>query len=745
MSGFSRRDFLTALGLSTGGLVLTGSVTWAADEAPRALAPNVFVHIAEDGLVTIVCHRTEMGQGVRSTLPALIADELGADVSKIRVVQGDGDEKFGDQNTDGSSSVRKRYQDLRVAGATARVLLSTVAAKKWGVDVSTLTTEDGFILHPPTKKKAPFAEFVLEAAKLKPGKEPPKLKDRSQHKHIGTKNFTLLDGPDIVTGKAIFGSDVKLPGLLVAVVLHPPVAGGEIKHFDASAALKVPGVRQVIEIPAPSRPYKFKSLGGLAVVADNTWAAMRGRNALVVTWDSGDNHVYESNAYRAEQLKTVREPGVVVREVGKTDEALKSAARRIEAEYFMPHLAHAPMEPPTATAWFKEKEGTCEVWASTQNPQSAREEVADEVGLSKDKVTIHVTLVGGAFGRKSKADYVREAALVSKKAGAPIRLQWTREDDIQHDYFHTTNVQRLEAGLDADNKIVAWKHSTTFPPIAATFLHIITHGDVGKEVDQGLRDFPLTIPNVRVENGGSKAYTRIGWMRSVNNIHSSFGISSFIDELAVARKMDPKDNLLEILGPPRHVTTRELGAEPANYGQPLTDYPIDTGRMRACIERVCELSKWNERAKDSERGYGLAFHRSFQCSTAVVVAVKKKPDGKVKVDEVWLVADAGLVVNLERAHSQMEGAVLFGMSLALYSQITFKDGIAQQSNFHDYRLTRMPDAPRKIHVEMLQNEEKPGGIGEPGLPPVAPAIFNAVFALTGKRVRQSPLSREGIV
>lgn len=739
---WSRRAFLSALGLSTGGLLIaSGGTAWAAGTR-RALTPNVFVHLAPDGTVTIVCHRTEMGQGVRSTLPALIADELGAEVGRVRIVQGDGDAKYGDQNTDGSSSVRLRYQDLRVAGATARVMLETVAAKRLGVPATELVTQGGFVTHPPSQRRLPFSDLVSDAASLE-RPAAPTLKPRSQHQHIGTKNFALVDAPDLVTGKAVFGSDVKLPGLLTAVVLHPPTAGGELKHYDATAALAIPGVKQVVEIPPASRPYGFKPLGGLAVVADTTWAALRGRNALVATWDLGDNAVYESNAYRDALTETVRTPQKVVRRVGDVDPALQHAAVKVEAEYFMPHLAHAPMEPPTATAHFHD--GRCEVWAPTQNPQEARDEVASITGLSSDHVTIHVTLVGGAFGRKSKTDFVSEAAFVSKAVGAPVRLQWTREDDVRHDYFHTTSAQHLEAGLDANGAIVAWKHRTAFPPIASIYLHLLEHA-VDQELGQGYLDFPLHIPNVQVENGAAKAHTRIGWMRSVHNLHSSFGLSCFIDELAAARKKDPKDNLLEVLGPPRLVTTAELGVGSiGNYGQSLEDYPLDTARMRAVIERVCELSKWSARADDPERGYGLAFHRSFQCNTAVVVAVKKRPDGRLKVDEVWLSADAGLVVNLERAVSQMEGAVLFGMSLAMYSAITFKDGIAQQSNFHDYRLTRMPDAPRAIHVDLLPSEEKPGGIGEPGVPPIAPALFNAVFALTGKRVRTAPLSLSGLV
>ncbi len=743
MTVITRRSFLAGLGIGAGGLLIGGDGrAWAAPrESQGELSPNVFVHIALDGAVRIICHRSEMGQGVRSTLPAIIADELGAELSAIQIIQADGDKMYGDQNTDGSSSVRKRFEDLRNAGATARMMLVSVAARRWGVAAESCIAEGSVVSHPPTQRTFPFSALVAEASLVTPPQKPI-LKDRSQHRYIGTR-LPLVDGPDLVTGRGIFGADVKLEGLLTAVVLHPPVTGGRLKSFDATQTLKVKGVRRVVELPAPPRPYRFQSLGGLAVVADDTWAALRGRELLVAQWDLGDNDSYDSDTYREEQTRTIREPCKVVRKRGDVKEALARAATRIEAEYFTPHLAHAPMEPPCATADFKD--GACEVWACTQNPQLARSEVARVLGISLAKVTVHVTLLGGAFGRKSKPDYVSEAALVSKAMGAPVRLQWTREDDVQHDYFHTTCAQRFEAGLDATGALTAWHHRTTFPPIASTFLHLLQHG-AETELAQGVLDFPLAIPNVQAENGASKAYVRIGWMRSVNNLHSAFGINSFIDELAFARKKDPKDVLLEILGAPRHVTPDELGVGSLpNYGQPLEDHPIDVGRMRRVIERVTELSGWERRAADPLRGYGLAFHRSFLSSVAAVVAVKKAPSGKLKVDEVWMVADAGLVVNLERAHSQFEGAVLFGMSIAMFSQITVKNGLVQQSNFGDYRLARMPDAPREIHVEFVQSEEKPGGIGEPGVPPIAPAVVNAVFALTGKRVRTLPLAREGLV
>jgi isoquinoline 1-oxidoreductase beta subunit len=764
----ARRTFLAGLGLSSAGLALGffgdafAADAGKSDAAIRDLAqvpdpddvlphdglrPSAFIHIAVDGTVSIVCHRSEMGQGVRTSLPPLIADELGADMARVKVLQATGDQAFGDQNTDGSSSVRGHYEALRRVGATARVMLQAVAAKRWGVPAASLSARDHQIVHEASKRALPFGELVAEAATLPiPLEADVKLRPRTELGHR-KRPMKLFDGKDIVSGKAIYGADVKLPGMLTAVMLHPPVVGGKVARFDATRALAVPGVKRVLELPAPTPPYKFQSLGGLAVVAEHTWAALRGRAALDVTWADGDNGAYDSTEYREELLRAVRAPGKVVRKTGDVAAALQSAARQVEAEYHVPHLAHAPMEPPCAVARIvgEGASAKCEIWASTQNPQECKASVAKALDLDESHVTVHVTLLGGGFGRKSKPDYVVEAALVAKQMNAPVRLQWTREDDVQHDYFHTTSAQRLVAGLDASGKVTAWLHRTAFPPIASTFKAGETHGGDG-EVGQGVLDIPLAIPNVQAENGEARAHVRIGWMRSVNNIHHAFAMSSFIDELAHARDADPKAMVLEIIGPPRNVTEKELGvAKLPNYGAKLSDHPVDVTRMRHVVERVTDMAGWTKRSGDASRGYGLAVHRSFLSCVGAVVAVTKDEAGKIRVDEVWICADAGTIVNPERVQSQLEGAVLFAMSFTFYSQVTAKRGVIEQSNFHDYRLARIHDAPRAIHVEIVDSEERSCGVGEPGVPPIAPAIVNAVFALTGTRVRQLPLSRSGLV
>jgi isoquinoline 1-oxidoreductase beta subunit len=756
----ARRSFITGLNLSVGGLALgffpadslaqkktnepaggpgpkpkTGSQ--AVENAAQGLNPNVFVHVAPDGLVTIVCHRSEMGQGIRSSLPVLIADELGADMARVKIVQADGDPVYGDQNTDGSSSVRTIYNTMRSVGATARVMLVAAAAKRWKVSPDTCEARDHAVFHRGSNRTLGFGELAMEAGKLAvPKPEAVKLRPRSELRRVG-KPLPLIDGPAYVTGKAIFGADVTLPGMLTAVIARPPVVGGSVAKFDASRALAIPGVKRVIEIPAPKKPYMFQPWGGIAVLAENTWAALKGRAALDITWTDGENAGYDSEQYRESLIAAVRAPGTVVRNVGDTEGALTKAAKLIEAEYHAPHLSHAPMEPPVAVA--RVDGGTCEVWAPTQNPQAARAEAVRVSGLPMDKVAVHVTFLGGGFGRKSKADFVAEAVWLAKETGVPVRVQWTREDDVQHDFYHSVSAQRLSAGLDEKGKVVAWRHRTAFPPIGTLFGAPPVPGS--RDLQQGITDLALAVPNVRAEACEAKAYVRIGWLRSVYNIFHAFSVNSFIDELAHARGTDPRDMRLELLGPPRVATLQELGVEKLeNYGQSLDEHPVDTGRMRRVIERVTELSRWNDRKKDG-RALGLAAHRSFLSYIAVVVSVVRNPSGKISVDEAWVVVDAGTIINPDRAVSQMEGSIIFGMSAAMYGGITMKRGRTEQSNFRDYRLVRIGEAPRKIHVDLIPSEGPPGGIGEPGTPPVAPAIANAIFALTGQRIRELPLAR----
>ena len=738
-----RRPFLAGLGLALSGLVLEATERSAhallAEPAGRnAFSPNVFVHIAPDGWVTVVCHRSEMGQGIRSSLPVLLADELGADMAKVKVVQADGDSAYGDQNTDGSSSVRGHYDVMRRVAATARTMLVNAAARQWGTKPDACVAKNHRVTHTASGRSLEFGALVPLAKKEPiPKAEAVRLRPESELEHVG-KELPHLDAPAFVNGTAQFGADVSVPGMLIAVIERPPVVGGRVVAFDREAALAVPGVRHVIQMPEPQKPYVFQSWGGVAVVADNTWAALRGRSMLNVRWEHGENQSYDSDEYKKTLLASARAPGAALRKLGDAPGALQKAARTIEAEYYVPHLPHASMEPPVALA--RVSAGRCEVWASTQNPQAARKEAARALGMSEKDVTVHVTFLGGGFGRKSKADYVSEAVLLSREVDAPVRVQWTREDDIRHDYYNTVSQQRLVAGLDADGKVIAWHHRSAFPPIGSLF-GPTTQPSAG-DFQQGVLDLALDVPNVLAEGCEAPAHVRIGWLRSVYNIFHGFASNCFIDEIAHARGHDTRDVMLEVFGPPRRIESpAELGVtEIRNYGGSLAEYPVDVARLRDVVARVTEISGWDRRRQDG-KALGLAAHRSFHSYVAVVASVIEKPNGKLAVDEAWVAVDAGKVLNPDRVRAQMEGSVIFGMSLALYGSITMRQGATVQSNFRDYRLVRIGDAPRAIHVDIKPSDVLSGGAGEPGVPPVAPAIANAVFALKGQRVRELPLGR----
>jgi isoquinoline 1-oxidoreductase beta subunit len=753
----SRRVFLEGLGISAAGLYFgvyayadqpTNEPAGDTDPKPKTsspavektssgLNPNVFVHVAPDGWVTIVCHRSEMGQGIRSSLPVLLADELGASMQRVKIVQAVGDKAYGDQNTDGSNSVRGIYEDMRMAAATARTMLLAAAAARWKVPMDQCTTSDHQVIHKDGKKTLGFGDLAVEAGRMKvPQPAEVKLRPFKELKNVG-KDLPLLDGPAYVTGKAVFGADLRLPAMLIAVIARPPVVGSKPSQFNAQAAKAIPGVKQVIELPVPTPPYMFKPWGGVAVLAENTWAAMKGRDALAVSWDLGPNSSYNSAEYRKTLEASAKKGGAPLRKIGNVEAALKEAARTLEAEYYVPHLPHVAMEVPTALAHFrKDKGGFCEVWAPTQNPQAARTEVARVLGLNEAQVAVHVTLLGGGFGRKSKADFVSEAAFLSRESGVPVRVQFTREDDIHNDYLNTVSAQHLTAGLDKNGKVVAWRHRTAFPPIGSLFNPNTKRPGSG-DLQQGVLDVPLAIPHITAEACEAESHVRTGWLRSVYNIFHAFAINSFLDEIAHARQKDPRDNLLEIFGPPRTLPLKELGVEQLqNYGASLEKHPVDAGRLRDVVERVTKNANWANRKKLKNRALGLAAHRSFLSYVAIVASVTKNASGQLWVDEAWMVVDAGTVINTDRVRAQMEGSLINGMTHVLFGGVTHKSGAVEQNNFDGVRLLRMGEEPTRIHVEIVASQRAPGGIGEPGVPPVAPAITNAIFALTGKRIRE---------
>ncbi len=751
----SRRDFLKHTALT--GFVLaagfpsllladeTAASTpqkYGADAMPHGWVDNplVFVAIAADGVVTIICHRSEMGQGIRTSLPMVVADELEADWQQVRVEQAPGDEvRYGNQDTDGSRSMRHYFMPMRRVGAAARQMLEAAAAEKWQVAVSEVRAQLHQVVHIPSGKTLDYGELAKAAAKLPvPIGEHLKLKNPDQFRYIGRGQSGIYDGLNIVSGQAVYGLDVQLKGMLYAVVARPPVFGGKVLKFDASKALKIAGVVKVLELPNSPPPAEFNPLGGVAVIARNTWAAIQGRNALQIEWEHGPHASYDSINYKTELETAARQPGKVVRQQGDVDNALKSASKRIEAEYYLPHLAQAPMEPPAATA--RIVKGHCEIWTCTQAPQLTRDKVAKWLNLPANKVTVNVTLLGGGFGRKSKPDYVIEAALLSKAMqGKPVKLTWTREDDLHHAYFHTVSLERLEAGLDAQNKPVAWLHRTVAPSISATF-GPDSKQQMPLELGMGVINVPFAIDNLRIENPPAAAHTRIGWFRSVSNIPHAFAVQSFVAELAAAAGRDHKDFLLELIGPPRKIDPRNLG-DTWNHGESPERYPVDTGRLRRVIETVTREAAWG-RALAKGQGLGLAAHYSFVTYVAVVIEVAVAADGKLSIPRVDVAVDCGPQVNPERIRSQIEGACIMGLSLATLGEISFKNGVVQQDNFHAYQLTRIDDAPREIRVHLLPATEFDvplGGVGEPGVPPIAPALCNAIFAATGQRIRQLPI------
>ncbi len=739
----SRREFLKRTGVAGGGLVfaVTLGCQPAAESgaaAASSVAPNVYVNIRDDNIVEIYCHRSEMGQGIRTSLQQVIADELEADWDRIELRQALGDERYGDQNTDGSTSIRRQFDVLRTAGASAREMLTAAAAAAWGVPVAELAARNHAVHHEASGRSAPYGELVAAAAEME-APEDVTFKDPADYRYIG-KSMDIVDGMAMTTGSAVYGTDTVLPGMVYASIERCPVVGGTIKSLDDSAALAVAGVEQVIRMPDATSPPLFNPLGGVAVLADNTWSAEQGRKALKIEWDKGPNAGYESGAYRQQLVETSRKTGKTVLDRGDVNEAFESAAEVVEADYYAPHLVHAPMEPPAAAARMT-GDGGVEIWSATQDPQAVQGTVAGLLGIDKSKVIVNVTLLGGAFGRKSKADFSAEAAWLARETGKPVKVSWTREDDIRHSYYHSVSAQYLKGALDEDGNATAWLHRSVFPSIGSTFNAEATGPGAG-ELGLGMTDNPFAIANMRLESGDAKAHVRIGWLRSVCNIYHAFAVCGFADELAHRAGADPRDYLLRLAGPPRRVNPADDGAEYSNYGQSIEEHPIDTGRYAAVVRKVADMAGWG-RQLPAGRGLGIAVHRSFLTTVGVVAEVSVGAAGEVRVEEVWMAVDAGLVVNPDRVIAQMEGAAIFGMSLALHGEITARDGAIVQGNYDSYPVARIGETPKAIHVHIMDIDALPGGVGEPGVPPVAPAIVNAYFAATGRRVRELPLGKLG--
>jgi isoquinoline 1-oxidoreductase subunit beta len=749
IENISRRGFLKGLA-SSGALVLGARfyprTLWADDlphdtHADRAtLHPNVFVGVDTDGTVYIVAHRSEMGTGIRTSLPLVVADEMDADWKRVKVEQAIGDPRYGDQNTDGSHSIRSFFEVMREAGATARFMLTQAAAQQWNVPPSECQSDLHAVVHAQTGRRLGYGDLASAASKLAvPKKEELQFKPRSEWRYIG-KGTPSYDLTELCTGKAIYGMDARVDGMVYASIEHPPVLGGKVKSCDDKEALKVAGVLQTVPIDPFKPPPAFQPLGGIAVIAENTWAAFQGRQKLNIVWDNGPNESYDSGEYKRELQATAHKPGKVVRNQGDVDAAFAQGGKMVEADYYVPLLAHVSMEPMVALAEFKD--GKVTAWAPTQNPQAVQDIVSKEIGISKEDVVCHVTFLGGGFGRKSKPDYVAEAAVLSKKVGRPVKVVWTREDDVKFDYYNAVAAMYMKAALDTSGKPTAWLQRSVFPPITSIFDVNAVYGDPG-HLGQGWTDIPYDIPNLRVENGPAQAHIRIGWLRSVANIYHGFAVQSFSDELAHTSGRDSLEYLLELIGPPRILNLKNTNYP--NYGAPYDVYPVDTGRLHRVTEMVAEKAGWGKRKLGKGSGLGIAAHRSFVTYVATVVEVEVNDRGDVRVPRVDMAVDAGTVVNPELTRAQFEGAAVFGTSVVRSGEITATKGAIDQSNFQDYPVARMNEAPYQTNVYLVESTAPPAGVGEPGVPPMVAALCNAIYAATGKRVRELPLSRNKLV
>lgn len=716
-----RRDFIRVGAGAAGGLLLTvtlpGARRAAAESAPvpPGAALTAFIEIAPDGTVTIASKNPEIGQGVKTSLPLILAEELDADWARVRVVQADLDPRFGDQFAGGSTAIVENWTPLRQAGATARAMLVAAAASRWGVRPDECRTEPGTVVHLASGRRLGYGDLAAEAAKL-PAPASVPLKDPRSFRLVGTR-VGQTDGAAIVTGKVKYGMDHRVPGMRFACVARAPF-GHDVERYDPGAALGVPGVLQVVRIEGRPNPMQLRP--GVAVVADSSWAAVQGRKALEVTWTSADSRTDDSARLRDEMAAALERPGKPIRDDGDVEAALAKADRVVTATYELPFLSHTPMEPMNCLA--DVRSDRCEVWAPTQNPGSVQDLVASVTGLQASAVTVHFSRSGGGFGRRLLADYAAEAAWLSRTVGAPVQVFRTREDELQHDYYRPAGMHRFRAAL-AGGRIVVWDQHLANP---SRYAYADPQRDpVGSEL---YRDDPPAglVPHMRMAYTLTPSAIPGGAWRATLNSANAFAVQSFLDELAHEAARDPLEFRLDLLGAPRRLPYDAHGGP-----------ELDTGRLAAVLRLAAEKAGWAAPLPPG-RARGIAFHFTFGSYVAQVAEVSRR-GGDIHVDRIVAAVDCGRVVNLAGAESQVQGGILDGLGAALYGDITVERGRVQQENFHQYRLLALPDVPR-IEVHFLEGAEHPTGLGEPPLPPVAPAVANAVFALTGRRIRRLPLS-----
>ena len=711
-NSLARRDFLKSSATALTGLCIVAYVPELAAGAreqaaagPGVFAPNAFVRIAPEETVTIIANHSEMGQGVYCGLAMLLNEELQADWSKIKIEAAPVDPAynhtvFNMQMTGGSTTTPSEWERFRKMGAMARMMLIQAAAEKWSVPPEGCHAKDGFVLHAESGKKASYGSLAQAASQVKPPPNVP-LKEPGKFTLIG-KSPRRLDTPAKVNGSAQFGLDVRLPGMLYAVVARPPVFGGKVSSIDSADALKIPGVKTVEQVPS-----------GVAVIATRYWAAKLGRDKLKVSWDHGPNAALSTTRMTEEFSKTSATPGNIARKNGDPQAALSKAAKTIAAEYDVPYLAHAMMEPLNCVVDLRAD--SCELWTGTQFETVDRLVAAKIAGLPPEKVKLNTTFLGGGFGRRANpaSDFVSEAMYVAKLAKAPVKVVWTREDDLAGGWYRPKWHDRFTAGLDAEGYPVAWTHTIVGQSIMAgtPFENFAVKDGVDSTSVEGAADMLYGIPNLQVDLHSPKIGVPVQWWRSVGHSHTGFSVEAFLDEVAHAGKKDPVELRRKLLAKePRMLATLNLAAEKAGWGKPL---PKGVGR-------------------------GIATHFSFDSYVAQVVEASVEKNGNVKVHRVVCAVDCGRAINPDIVRAQMEGGIIFGLTAALKTEITLENGMVQQKNFHDYQMLRMFESPQ-IEVHIVPSDAAPTGVGEPGVPPVAPALTNAIFAGTGKRVRTLPI------
>ncbi|WP_082378953.1 xanthine dehydrogenase family protein molybdopterin-binding subunit [Marinagarivorans algicola] len=748
----TRRSLLQALGLSGAGLVLFSPLHAMAQSpashnqiaqsssADQDFDLGVFVSIAKNDEVRIVNHRAEMGQGIMTSVPQIIADELGASWPKVTVVQAQGDPKYGSQATGGSASIRQHFNDHRQMGAIARTMLEQAAASVWQVSVSDVSTKNHQVIHRKTQKALSFGELAELAAQLPvPDKGAVALKDPKDFTLIG-RDVKLAGQEAIIKGEAVYAQDIQLPNMLIASIERPPVVGAKVKSFNADATKKVKGVIAVIPLKDRPLPVNVKPVSGVAVLATNTWAAHEGRKQLTVEWDTSNARVNQNAQHHTEQylkelVENVNHKGRRVRTEGNTDSHVYNEANTVEATYTIPYHHHMSMETPSATAVVKDN--ACTVWTGTQNPQWAKKLIAEELGIDPQAVTVNMTLMGGAFGRKGKNDFTVEAVELAKAVGRPVKVVWTREDDVKHGFYHSISANYCKAEINKD-RADHWVQRVAYPPIGAIF-DLNAKSPSNSALSLGFADIPFELEHLSCETQDVETHVRVGWFRAVANINNAFALGSFVDELAVKAKVPTHTMWLNLLGKDRIINPAKEGfKEWDNYGHKKQEYALDSRRMKKIIQLLMKQSKADSPTAKNE-GWGMSYAHSFNSYVAAATKVRVVDD-KLTVLEMHTAIDCGVAVTPDRVKSQMEGAMIMGLSTALMSEITVKDGVVEQSNFHDYPSARINQCP-SLFVHILDSDAAPGGVGEPGFPPILPSITNAIFHASGKRIRNLPVNK----